>query len=223
MKHRINISALIDSLEKAYGARILKPNGDPLGELVQTILSQNTSDINSRPAYQSLRRTFPDWQQLLEASPEAIAGPIRSGGLALIKAQRIQDALREIKLQRGRLDLTFLDDWPVKEALEWLKQLKGVGDKTANCVLLFALGKPALPVDTHIFRVSKRLRMIQQKATLEESHQKLIKIVPAERIYAFHVLMIEHGRRICLAQRPRCQTCSIKDDCPACHTPTGNL
>jgi endonuclease III len=206
---------IISSLEQAYGPRFLTPHGDPLGELVQTILSQNTSDANSRPAYQALRRTFPQWDSILEASLESIAEPIKSGGLAMIKAKRIKEALLEIRRQRGELDLCFLKDLPVENGLDWLKTLKGVGDKTANCVLLFALGKAALPVDTHIFRVSKRLGLIPNKSSLEEAHRLLIVIVPVDRLYSFHVLMIEHGRRVCTAQRPRCQSCIIKDICPA--------
>jgi endonuclease-3 len=220
LTRQIDVTALISSLEISYGPRPLVPHCDPLGELVQTILSQNTSDANSRPAYQALRQAFPRWEQLLEAPLAAIAEPIKSGGLALIKAQRIQDALLEIRRQRGILDLGFLNDMPVKDGLQWLKKLKGVGDKTANCVLLFALGKPALPVDTHIFRVSKRLGLIPYKASLEEAHQSLIKKVPADRLYPFHMLMIEHGRRICLAQRPRCQSCIIKEICPAANPKT---
>jgi endonuclease III len=208
------VSQIINSLEQVYGPRILKPNGDPLGELIQTILSQNTSDANSRPAYQALRQTFPNWDSILEASLEAIAEPIKSGGLAMIKAKRIKEALLEIRKQRGELDLCFLKDLPVEKGLAWLKSLKGVGDKTANCVLLFALGKEALPVDTHVFRVSKRLGLIPEKCSLEEAHRLLIRSVPVDRLYSFHVLMIEHGRRACIAQRPRCQSCIIKDICP---------
>ena len=212
---KVKIPELIDLLEAAYGPRPLKPNGDPLGELIQTILSQNTSDANSRPAYQNLRRAFPRWEQVLDAPVQAIAEPIKSGGLAVIKAKRIQEALREILRQRGHLNLDFLNELPVKEGLEWLKSLKGVGDKTANCVLLFALGKPALPVDTHIFRVSKRLGLIPPKASFEEAHQSLIKKVPTARLYPFHMLMIEHGRRVCSAQRPRCPDCPLNAVCPS--------
>jgi endonuclease-3 len=213
---QLNITYLLGSLEKAYGPRRLIPHGDPLGELVQTILSQNTSDANSRPAYQSLRRAFPQWQQLLEAPVASIAEPIKSGGLAMIKAKRIQEALQEINRQRGKLDLGFLNDLPVNEGLDWLKKLKGVGDKTASCVLLFALGKPALPVDTHVFRVSLRTGLIPAKTSLQEAHRILIKKVPVDRLYSFHMLMIEHGRRTCLAQRPHCQSCIIKEICPSC-------
>jgi endonuclease III len=210
----MNINYLIDELEKAYGPRELVPHRDALGELIQTILSQNTTDKNSRPAYQALRREFPQWEMLLQTSPESIAVPIRSGGLALIKARRIQDALKAILQQRGSLDLSFLNDLSVEEGIAWLKSLKGVGDKTANCVLLFALGKPALPVDTHVYRVSKRLGLIKSDSTLEEAHRNLIKLVPPSRIYPFHVLMIEHGRRTCTAQRPHCRSCIMESVCP---------
>lgn len=216
MTQKLNIANLLDSLEKAYGRRSLVPHGDPLGELVQTILSQNTSDANSRPAYQALRRAFPQWEQLLKAPVETIAEPIKAGGLAMIKAKRIQSALLEINRQRGKLDLGFLNDLPVIEGLEWLKRLKGVGDKTASCVLLFALGKPALPVDTHVFRVSSRIGLITDNTSLPEAHRVLIKKVPVDHLYSFHMLMIEHGRRTCLAQRPRCQSCIIKEICPSC-------
>jgi endonuclease-3 len=209
------ISQILISLEKAYGPRVLKPHGDPLGELVQTILSQNTSDVNSRPAYQALRRVFPNWDSILESSIESIAEPIKSGGLATIKAKRIKEALLEIRSRHGELDLCFLEDLTVEKGLEWLKSLKGVGDKTANCVLLFALGKAALPVDTHIFRVSKRLGLIPDKCTLQDAHRILIKIVPLDQLYSFHVLMIEHGRRVCGALRPRCLSCIMKNICPA--------
>jgi endonuclease III len=207
------IPELIDLLETTYGSRQLIPHGDPLGELVQTILSQNTSDANSRPAYQALKRSFPDWESILEAAPSAIAAPIQSGGLALIKAQRIQEALREIVRRRGRLDLNFLAGLSVEEGLQWLKQIKGVGDKTASCVLLFALGKAALPVDTHVFRVSRRLGLIGPATSPAKAHPLLLKKVPLERLYPFHVLMIEHGRQVCLARSPRCSACVLLAMC----------
>jgi endonuclease-3 len=211
----IESGTVLDILRKYYGERHLYPHHDPIAELVRTILSQNTSDINSRPAYQELIKTFDNWEKLLTASIDRIAGPIRGGGLGKIKARRIQEALREIKQKRGTLDLNFLIDMTVPDAREWLKQLPGVGNKTANCVLLFALGKPALPVDTHIFRVSKRLGLIDEKSTLDEAHNILENSVPEENVYEFHVLMIEHGRRICIAQKPRCSQCPLKEVCPS--------
>lgn len=212
---RPQIKAILDLLKLRYGSREFHPSFEPLAELIQTILSQNTSDHNSRPAFKALRETFSSWDSLLAAEVEDIAEPIKGGGLGLIKSQRIQQALKEIKSRRGKLDLQFLNDMPVEEARDWLRQLPGVGYKTANCVLLFALGKPALPVDTHIFRVSRRLDLIDQKDTLDKAHRLLEVMVPREDIYEFHVLMIEHGRRTCIAQRPRCAQCVLKDICPS--------
>ncbi len=211
------ITEILDLLTRHYGPRRLLPNYAPIAELIQTILSQNTSDINSRPAFRALKEAFQDWDSILNATIEQIAAPISRAGLGQIKALRIQQALREIKQRQGKLDLSFLAGLPVSEAREWLKQLPGVGDKTANCVLLFSLGKPALPVDTHIFRVSKRLGLLMDKSSLEEAHRILGDIVPPDEIYEFHVLMIEHGRQICRAQRPRCPECDLKEICPGCH------
>jgi len=209
------IGTILDLLRKEYGKRKLEPHRDPLAELVQTILSQNTSDLNSRPAFNALKAEFPNWEDLLTVDIDMIAGPISRGGLGQIKAQRIQQSLQEIQRRRGKLDLNFLDKMPVAEARDWLKKLPGVGDKTANCVLLFALGKPALPVDTHIFRVAKRLGLLREQAALEEAHQTLEKMVPPADIYEFHVLMIEHGRSACVAQRPHCSQCSLQMICPS--------
>jgi endonuclease III len=209
------IGTILDLLRKEYGKRKLEPHRDPLAELVQTILSQNTSDLNSRPAFNALKAEFPNWEDLLTVDIDMIAGPISRGGLGQIKAQRIQQSLQEIQRRRGKLDLNFLDKMPVAEARDWLKKLPGVGDKTANCVLLFALGKPALPVDTHIFRVAKRLGLLREQAALEEAHQTLEKMVPPADIYEFHVLMIEHGRSACAAQRPHCSQCSLQMICPS--------
>jgi endonuclease-3 len=208
------IKAILELLERAYGSQQLHPNYAPLAELVQTILSQNTSDANSRPAFKALTEVFDNWNKIINADLKEISGPIASGGLGKIKAQRIQQALQVIKQRRGKLDLNFLIDMPVPEAREWLKQLPGVGDKTANCVLLFALGKPALPVDTHIFRVSKRLKLIPEKTSLEVAHRLLEAMVLPDDIYEFHILMIEHGRRTCTARQPHCTQCIINKICP---------
>jgi endonuclease-3 len=213
MKKAIDINRLIDNLEAAYGKRDFQPHGDPLGELIQTVLSQNTSDKNSRPAYQALKQAFPDWNRLLEVPPEAIAAPIKSSGLAMIKARRIQQALSEIKNRRGELDLSFLQDLPVEKGLDWLRSLQGIGYKTASCILLFALGKPAMPVDTHVYRVTTRLGLLPQGTSLDEAHRRLLKMAPLQRIYPFHVLLIEHGRRTCSAPKPRCENCCLNYVC----------
>jgi endonuclease III len=220
---RPDIKLILELLVKQYGHRSFTPHHDPVAELVRTILSQNTSDANSRPAFTALMDAFRSWENIMQADTDAIAGVIKSGGLGRIKAERIQQALQEIVKKQGKLDLGFLENLPVPEARERLKELPGVGNKTANCVLLFALGKPALPVDTHIYRLSGRLRLIRQKASLDESHRLLELQVPPENIYEFHVLMIEHGRHVCLARRPRCLQCILQHICPGYRKFTGHV
>jgi endonuclease-3 len=215
MKSTPQINKIIDLLQNEYGIRPWQPHHDPVSELVQTILSQNTSDKNSRPAFRELTRTFPLWEDILKAKPEEIAEPIKSGGLAKIKALRIQQALQEIKNRLGKIELDILIDMPLSQAKIWLKTLPGVGDKTAACVLLFALGRPALPVDTHVFRVSKRLGLLAANSTLDKAHIILEELVAPELIYQFHVTIIDHGRKICLAQRPACSKCILKSVCPS--------
>jgi endonuclease III len=217
-----DIKLILDLLVKQYGHRPFIPHHDPLAELVQTILSQNTSDANSRPAFRALISTLNTWEDVMQADTALVASIIKGGGLGQIKALRIQGALQDIVKKQGKLDLAFLENLPIIEARERLKELPGVGNKTANCVLLFALGMPALPVDTHIFRISERLGLIRQKASLDEAHQRLEKMVPAENIYEFHVLMIEHGRRICIARSPRCRQCMLHYICPGYKKFTGS-
>jgi endonuclease III len=209
------IKNIIVLLEQAYGEKKWQPDRKPVECLVRTILSQHTSDINSNRAFQKLISEFPDWENLGEADTAEIAAAIRSGGLAEIKAPRIKQALRDIKERHGKIELDFLEQLPLEEAREWLKQLRGVGTKTANCVLLFSLGKPALPVDTHVYRVSARLGLIDSKASVEEAHKLLEKMVSAEDTYRFHVLMIEHGRKTCKAVRPLCRICVLGKICPS--------
>ena len=198
-----------------YGARDCQPTDNPLNVLIETILSQNTSDTNSGRAFKSLLASFSDWEAVAKAQAIEIAESIRVGGLHQIKARRIKQVLGEIERLRGRIELDFLSEMPLDEARDWLRQLPGVGDKTANCVLLFAFCKPALPVDTHIFRVAKRLGFIDSKATVEKAHELLEAMVPRDNTYQFHVLMIEHGRRTCKAQRPRCAECILGTFCPS--------
>ena len=212
---RVSIETILSALISAYGRRDWQPDRDPLATLVKTILSQNTSDTNSLRAFESLMAAFPDWESVAAAEAGQIAASIRSGGLADIKSERIKQTLGEIQRSRGRLELDFLEVLPLDDARDWLKQLPGVGTKTANCVLLFSLGRPALPVDTHVFRVSKRLGLIDSRTSVEQAHIRLQSLVPPERVYEFHVLMIEHGRRVCKAQRPRCPGCLLGEDCPS--------
>ncbi|MFH0913685.1 MAG: endonuclease III [Chloroflexota bacterium] len=209
------VEQILDLLGTEYGRPRRRRRGDPVSVLVKTILSQNTSDTNSDRAFERLKVTFPRWEDLLTSDSAGIVTAIREGGLGQIKARRLKQALGELRRLRGRLELDFLKDLPPAEAREWLKQLPGVGNKTANVVLLFALGKPALPVDTHVFRVSRRLGLISPQASLDEAHQVLERLVPPSEVYAFHLLMIEHGRKTCTARNPKCLICVLRKLCPS--------
>jgi len=211
----MNVGEIIIRLEREYGPRQWQPGNDAISTLVETILSQNTSDVNSHRAFESIRTAFPDWAVVAEATVEDIAESIKSGGLAMIKARRIKSTLQQILMENGDLDLAFLGQLPLSEAKAWLKQLPGVGPKTAGCVLLFALGQPALPVDTHVFRVARRLGLIDRKVSPDRAHEVLEGIVSAGRIYQFHLHMIDHGRRVCHARHPSCQHCVLSDICPS--------
>ncbi|MBI4289658.1 MAG: endonuclease III [Chloroflexi bacterium] len=208
------VSVIIERLESAYGSPNWHPRYDPMSELVYTILSQNTSDKNSQPAFQRLRSDFPTWEDILEAPVAKIGAAIRSGGLWNVKAPRIKQILQGIREQRGPFDLDFLRDMPLDEAKTWLRGLPGVGPKTAACVLLFSLGRPALPVDTHVHRVAWRLGLIDKSVSREKSHEVLEGILPEKDIYRFHVLFVQHGRQTCKAQRPLCPKCVVNDVCP---------
>jgi len=208
-----DVEQVIDLLISEYGERDWRPHDSPLNVLVQTILSQNTSDANSRRAFHSLLASFPSWEKVASADVYQIASAIKGGGLAGVKARYIKQALGEIQRRRGRLELDFLHSLPLEQARDWLMQLPGVGTKTANCVFLFSLGRPALPVDTHVYRVARRLGLIDARATVEKAHKILERLVPADKVYAFHVLMIEHGRKVCKAPRPRCSVCVLKSQC----------
>ncbi len=209
------IGQIIDLLVRTYDAPEWRPSYDPVSVLVGTILSQNTSDVNSGNAFRSLKACFSVWEDIADAGTDAIAHCIRQGGLANIKAHRIKQTLQEIGRKRGQIELGFLSQLPLVDAQNWLCQLHGVGLKTARCVLLFALGLPALPVDTHIWRVAKRLGLVPLKTSLDEAHRALEEMVPPEDVYKFHVLVIEHGRSTCHARWPNCQDCILKDICPS--------
>jgi len=211
----VSYQKILELLAREYGPLHPPRRFDPLSELVMTVLSQNTSDRNSRPAFEALRRRFPTWEKLAAASEEEIAGTIRQGGLARIKAGRLKAIMQEIESRTGKLDLEFLRKLPEPEARAWLRSLPGVGPKTAAVVLLFSLGKPALPVDTHVYRVAGRLGLIPASTTREKAHELLEGVVPPADFYPFHLYLLEHGRRICVARRPRCPVCAVNSLCPS--------
>ncbi len=186
----------------------------PLEELIACILSQHTSDTNSHRAYLQLRERFPSWQAVMDAPVGEVEEAIRPGGLASSKAPRIQAVLRAIAEHNGgKIDLDFLYQMDTESARRYLLSLPGVGPKTAAIVLCFSLGRPVIPVDTHVFRVSWRLGFFERRVGEAKAHDLLQNIVPEEDIYAFHVHLIRHGRTICKAQRPRCDQCPLADLC----------
>ena len=205
--------AVYQALVDAMGEIPWEWHGDAVDELVLTILSQNTSDHNSALAFGHLREAFPTWEMVVDAPVEDVADAIRSGGLAQIKAPRIQEALQSILDERGEFSLEFLREMPVAEARGWLMSLRGVGAKTASCVLLFSLGMPAFPVDTHVHRVSKRLGLVPPKASAERTNVIFEEMIPEELYYPYHKLLIRHGRTTCKAQRPRCDECALVAYC----------
>ena len=206
---------VISRLTALYGEPEWRPHGDAASELVLTLLSQNTSDTNSGRAFARLLQRFPDWQAVLEAPLSEVEEAIRPGGLAPTKAPRLQAMLAEVKARTGGFDLRFLADLPVDQAREWLRSLPAVGPKTAACVLLFGLGKPGLPVDTHVYRVATRLGLVSAKLTPEKAQAVLEALVPPDEQYVLHVLLIRHGRHTCTARAPACQACPLVDRCPA--------
>jgi endonuclease-3 len=210
---RGRVRRLAARLEFAYGPRRWSSSGPALDELVATVLSQHTNDTNSGAAYRELAAAFGDWEAVLRAPTRAVAEAIRTAGLANVKALRIQQILRRLRAERGDLSLEFLAGRPAPEARAYLAALPGVGPKTAACVLLFSFGMPVLPVDTHVHRVSARLGLIGPTVNAERAHDLLASLVPADLVYAFHLLMIEHGRRVCHARRPACRRCLIRRGC----------
>ena len=209
------IAAILDHLAPAYGPAQSPRAYDAVAELVYTILSQHTSDFNSIPAYARLREAFADWDAITAAPAAQVAEAVKQGGLAQVKAPRIQQVLREVKRRTGGYDLSFLARMPLPEAKAWLRELPGVGPKTVGCVLLFALDMPALPVDTHVYRVAQRLGLIGPKVTADASHDLLEAMLLPQQVLPFHMYLIQHGRVVCKAQRPRCGDCVLAARCPS--------
>lgn len=201
-------------LRVAYGVdRPEREDDDPVGALVGTILSQHTNDANSQRAYARLRARYATWHEVLAAPDDELAGTIRVGGLANVKALRIKQCLSAIP----DLDLSHLRNSALEDARRALRQLPGVGPKTAACVLLFTLGMPAIPVDTHVHRVTKRLGLVGHGVGADRAHQVLEAFVRPEDAYAFHVGLVRHGRAVCKAQRPLCGECPLADLCDYYH------
>ena len=206
------VARICDALDDRYGKKQWADRGPVLDELIRTVLSQNTTAGNCAEAFKKLRQRFPAWEDARDARWQEIAQAIRSGGLANRKAPRIRAILSEIDERGGVLDLEWIADLADSEALDYLMAFEGVGRKTAACVLMFALGRSVLPVDTHVHRVATCLGLIG-KVDADKAHDLLQQLVPPERVYSFHVNTVLHGRQICRARRPQCDRCAIRRNC----------
>jgi endonuclease-3 len=207
------LRTILERLRAEYGRPSTRVHGAPIDELVLTVLSQNTNDRNRDVAYERLRDRFPSWEAVREAPVEEIEEAIRPGGLAVTKAPRIQRILGAIS-DSGSMDLSWMADAPLGEARDYLCELPGVGRKTAACVLLFAYGRHDVPVDTHVHRVGTRLGLFCEGASLDECHDEMLRLSEGADPLESHVALIRHGRRICVARRPRCEECPLLRICP---------
>jgi endonuclease-3 len=201
-------------LRRAYGEPEPPERKAPLDELIFTILSQHTSDGNRDRAWERLKGDGLTWSAIADLPEQEIEERIRVGGLARQKARRIRRILRMIREERGACDLGFLNRLDGPEAVRYLVAFPGIGPKTAACVLLFSLGRPAFPVDTHIHRVMTRLGLLERRTTAERAHEILAGRIPPEIFLTLHLNVIAHGRAVCRAKTPRCPECILDDICP---------
>jgi endonuclease III len=199
-----------------YGTPGAQPHGDPIAELVLTVLSQSTNDRNRDVAYFRLRERFPDWRAVRDAPVDEVEEAIRPGGISKVKSARITAILAAVTESSGHgLSLDWLAGETVPAAQEYLTSLPGVGRKTAACVLLFALGMRDVPVDTHVSRVGTRLGLFRPKAPFLEMHDEMLALTPRGAELELHMNMLRHGRRTCHARRPECSCCALARMCPS--------
>jgi len=213
MDHKEKALQVHKKLIEAFGEPTWRNPLPPVDELVSTILSQNTNDVNRDRAFDSLREKFPTWEQVRDADTDEVIEAVRVAGLANQKGPRMQQVLRDITAERGSLDLSFLEDMPIEEARDWLTKFKGVGPKTAAIVLCFSLNRPAFPVDTHVYRLTGRIGLRPEKISVEQAHPYLESVFPPETYYAAHLNIIRLGREVCNARKPKCPVCPVRDLC----------
>jgi endonuclease-3 len=212
-EQRRQLKFITQNLEAMFGVPRNDSHKDPLDELINTILSQSTTNINSHRAFASLKQRFPNWEQARLARPASIAAAIKSGGLANVKSVVIKNVLDEIKQQLGNFDLSFLKTAPINEASKFLLSLKGVGPKTAACVLLFTCKRPVFPMDTHIFRIFRRVGLLPEKISDKLAHEMIENLIPPKKHYSLHINLIALGRQICHPQNPKCGQCPLSEHC----------
>ena len=211
--HEDDIAAVQRRLRASQGAFTPRPPLPIIDELIATVLSQHTSDTNSDRAFAQLKARFPSWEQVAHAPADEVADAIRCGGIAHQKARRIKQILAAIESREGDLDLSRLHAMDDAAVEGYLRGLPGVGPKTAACVLVFAMGRPAFPVDTHVHRIARRLGWVPANSTADQAYQMLAPRVPPAIRHDLHLAMITHGRTVCRAARPSCGTCVLRDLC----------
>lgn len=210
--------AICKALMDQYGRRIHHNRLPPVDQIIITVLAQNTTDVTAERAFQQLKSDFADWSEVMNASPERIAQSISHCGLHNIKAKRIKAILTEIHSRTGGFDLSLLRDMDIDDAKRWLTSMHGIGPKTAAIVLLFSFGLPVIPVDTHVFRITKRLGLIPENTTRERAHILLGCIVQGECVYSFNYNLVQHGRKVCRAIAPHCTSCILSEYCEYYHS-----
>lgn len=208
---------VVRRLDGEYGRPLWAPRLAPVDELIFTVLSQNTADVNTERSFAALKEAFADWSAVRDAPPAAIVATIARGGLAETKGPRIKAILAALSSDGGEPDLSILDELSDDEGREYLLRLPGVGPKTAACVLLFSLGRPLMPVDTHVQRVATRLGLLPAALNVDRAHEWLTQLVGPDsaEMFATHVDFVTHGRRTCKARRPLCARCCLRDLCPS--------
>jgi endonuclease III len=207
------ITAVLRRLDTHFGERAWHQSNEGLDELVQTILSQSTTDANSGRAFANLQQRYFDWDDVRNAPFDELVDVIRVAGLARNKAKHIQKLLEHLFRTTGRYSIDHLTQMPTDDAFKWLINIPGVGPKTAACTLMFAYGMPFMPVDTHVGRVSARLSIVDT-TNAEKAHHILHHAIPDHEKYAYHVHLIHLGRQICHARTPHCARCPLSDLCP---------
>lgn len=209
----LDILCLVERCETLYGLPPPMPRFDPMDELVSCILSQHTSDANSLPAFFRLKEALPTWEAVVAAGQERVAELIRNAGLANQKSKSILACLSRIRELNGAYSIDSLSSLSPRVARAWLEQLPGVGPKTASIVLCFSFGMDVIPVDTHVFRVAWRLGLFSKELGENKAHDVLLDLVPKGLGYRFHMALIQHGRAVCRAPRPRCEACEFTAQC----------
>jgi endonuclease-3 len=216
---RARVVRVRDRLREVYGEPLMAPHGDPIAELILTVLSQSTNDRNRDVAFLRLRTRMPSWEQVRDAPLAEVEEAIRPGGISKVKSARIQAILRAISDDPRdvgeKLSLDWMQHAPLAEARDYLLALPGVGRKTAACVLLFAYGLRDVPVDTHVSRVGGRLELLRAGAPFEELHDEMLALTPPGQELELHVNLLRHGRRTCHARRPDCGGCALARMCPS--------